>query len=292
MKMLKLMKEWTMAKGVLPGSAEELKEADRCGDDFYQAARELVVGGPKEIDLELARQILGEVSSVKEYLVVTPREAFALGAKSLGLTGIARLEQVAWYAAGYRLSQEPQEIPELVDHVVHISQVWDAIELEDKILLIPHPDFTKVDADDEFHCADGPALSWTGKDGIPGSGGTMFFHHGVFIPKWVSSPTQADLLKRVSAEERRAIQEWIGADRVIELLGLKPKDEAVLQGLSYTLFVGDGVAWLRMQSPLLKDGTQPYYTEPVHEDCKTCAEAKAWRATGDLGCSVSYGFES
>jgi hypothetical protein len=84
----------------------------------------------------------------------------------------------------------------------------------------------------------------------------------------------------------------MGHERVLRILNLTPIAQDEIDGLQYELFRSDSESWLRMQSPPLADGSQPFYVEPVHESCTTCAEAIGWRATGELGVQVRYGFQA
>jgi hypothetical protein len=87
------------------------------------------------------------------------------------------------------------------------------------------------------------------------------------------------------------VHEIVGHDAVVDMLNLEAVDTDEIDGLRYTLYAGDAGGdpkWLRMRSPQLKDGSQPTYTEPVHEDCESCEEALGYRVTGELGASVRY----
>ena len=84
-------------------------------------------------------------------------------------------------------------------------------------------------------------------------------------------------------------ERWDGsvgvAWRLLQMLGSTSVDTTTADGLSYELVrCGDGSQYLRMQSPVLQDGSQPHYLEPVHENLKTAAGARKWRvARGNDG---------
>lgn len=206
------------------------------------------------------------------------------GGKESGY-GIAQLSQLVYYREGLALMGDPP------DSVVEIRydfalRVYDLHVGVDGAVLVPYPSVYSTDSEGELHCATGPAVGWA-------NGEEFFFWHGQQIPgEVIVSPetVSRELLGGiVNAERRRACFEVLGLERAIEILQLAVFNSWTdLHGLSYELYKSKSDAWLRMQSPPLQDGTQPWYVEPVHERCETCAEALAWRATGTRHAAVDY----
>jgi hypothetical protein len=48
-------------------------------------------------------------------------------------------------------------------------------------------------------------------------------------------------------------------------------------GLRYELYAATPFRLLRKQSPVLQDGTQPWYCEPVPAECVTARGARRWQ---------------
>ena len=134
------------------------------------------------------------------------------------------------------------------------------------------------DPRNRLHSADGPAIGWS-------DGSCMFYWHGVRVPRRLIEQPESytgDEYKALPAEQRRALGEHLGWDRVLKMLGSSPVDKAAIDGLEYELIrCSDRSQYLRMQSPMLQDGSQPYYLEPVHEGLRTAAGARKWRVARD-----------
>lgn len=188
--------------------------------------------------------------------------------------GIWRLDQIVSYRVGYELLGE--HVQELYDAENFCFKVYDGLCYENLCCLVGYPHTYETDADGRLHCATGPAVAWPGQE--------EFFWHGQAIDAIVirnPEKVTADYLLDLPAEQRRASYEALGHERAIDILGLNVTHEASINGLSYQLFHSREEAWLKMQSPPLQDGSQPYYLEPVHERVQTCQEALAWRAGCD-----------
>lgn len=201
-------------------------------------------------------------------------------------SGLGCLNSSAFDLAGSEVLGEAPD-PDTTAIYAFQLRVYDTLLSERETILIPYPHTLHFDADDMPHCATGPAVAWPGQD--------MYYWHGQQIDRDVIEAPEsltANYLRDLPAEKRRASYEALGYERVIKVLGAKSIDEATLGGLHYELWSTDAESWLRMQSPPLQDGSQPYYVEPVHERCLSCAEALGWRATGELGVAVSYGAET
>jgi len=145
---------------------------------------------------------------------------------------------------------------------------WDIVIVSDR------PSVCKVDDRGRLHCSDGPSVAYL-------DGTEVWAWHGVRVPRRViESPWSyaAEEYRALPAEQRRALGEHLGWDRVLGLLGSSTVDTCEADGLSYALIAcSDGSKYLQMLSPTLQDGTQPVYLEPAHEDLRTAAGARKWR---------------
>lgn len=133
-----------------------------------------------------------------------------------------------------------------------------------------------------LHREDGPAVRFQDGWGI-------YAWHGVRVPERVimepESFTAAELEAERNSEIHRAIAEKLGPARYLELLGVATVDryDDPTTGLSYELLepkkrVGElQPRYLRMKSPPLHDGTQPYYVEPVDPELKSAEAARKWQ---------------
>lgn len=221
------------------------------------------------------------------------RELAGDGGSEMGC-GVARLNQLVYCREGLKLIGDPPD----ADLEVELAFAFRAYDLHAGklgVVLVPYPSAYETDDAGALHYATGPAVAWP-------NGEKYYYWHGQMVPEQVilrPEEVTREFLEGVKhAEVRRACFEAIGFDRAIKALDLKAVDTHVdSHGLSYELYKsgapgrnnGDVDAWLRMQSPALQDGSQPWYTEPVHEDCKTCSEALAWRATGSVdGEGIEY----
>lgn len=155
---------------------------------------------------------------------------------------------------------------------------WDTLLYDELAIVVRRP--TRLDRDQEgrIHSEVGPAIEWA-------DGNKDWSWHGVWVPQRVveapRSFTKEEYLAVTNAEIRRALGEAAGFEHICELLGAEPLDTWTHEttGLSYTLLGTDNERWLKMQSPELQTGEQPTYVEPVHENLKTAAAARKWRAT-------------
>jgi hypothetical protein len=155
---------------------------------------------------------------------------------------------------------------------------WGAIWLDTVCLIVPYPTTLQVDTDGNYHSETGPAVSW------PDGKLTEYAWHGTFVPQLViehpEQVTKQMIADETNTEVRRAICERIGWDKAIELLGAIATSKFIHDktGLSYELLVAGNEKWIKKQSPKLKNGTQPYFVEPVHANLKTAAGARRWQA--------------
>lgn len=281
-------------------SKTEIDEArvDEVAERYYNDTMALVMAAlGKPIDpqdpairagLEAIARITGDpvcVDTVKVY--PSPETALrAVGEKYSDGIGCAVLDAVAQDLAAAELLGEPPN-PDTVAVREFASRVYDTILFDEQSVLIPWPRVYLTDEAGELHSDTGPAVAWQDQE--------EYFWHGQAIDACViMTPDEvtAGYLKSLSAEQRRASYEALGHERALRILGLKPVTTAEIAGLQYELYSSEEESWLRMQSPPLQDGSQPFYVEPVHESCRTPAEALAWRVTGELGQEVEYEIQS
>jgi hypothetical protein len=145
---------------------------------------------------------------------------------------------------------------------------WDVVIMSDRPRIISRDDRNRL------HCAIGPAVAYD-------DGTEVWAWHGVRVPsRLIERPTSytANEYRELPAEQRRALGEHSGWSHILQLLGSSTVDTTIVDGLAYDLVrCGDGSQYLKMQSPELQDGSQPFYLEPVHEGLKTAAGARKWR---------------
>jgi hypothetical protein len=149
---------------------------------------------------------------------------------------------------------------------------WDVAIVSDRPTVIVRDDRNRL------HCAQGPAVAYL-------DGTEVWAWHGARVPRRLIEQPQsytAAEYKALPAEQRRALGEHAGWSHILQMLGSTSVDTTTADGLSYELVrCGDGSQYLRMQSPVLQDGSQPHYLEPVHEGLNTAAGARKWRVARD-----------
>ncbi len=156
---------------------------------------------------------------------------------------------------------------------------WDSLLLDECAIVVRRPTVMRLDDRGNLHSTTGPCLEWA-------DGKKEFAYHGTWMPEVVilgaRTFTREQYLALSNTEQRRAVGEILGWPRVAELLGAKEIDAWTddATSLGYALLrCEDGTQLLRKQSPALKDGSQPAYYEPVHEDLRTARAARKWQAT-------------
>lgn len=175
---------------------------------------------------------------------------------------------------------------------------WDTVLLDECAIIIQRPIALHLDDAGNMHCATGPCIEWA-------DGEKDYAWHGTWVTeRIVCSPrshTKEEYLAITNTEQRRALSESGGWSWVAELLGAKSVDKWTDKKtrLKYDLLrCDDGQQLLSKQSPKLKDGSQPKYLEPVHEDLKTAQASRKWQATtlSAADCEkdpvLSYGTEA
>jgi hypothetical protein len=124
----------------------------------------------------------------------------------------------------------------------------------------------------------------------------MYYWHGVRVPARIierpESYTASEIRKMRNSEITRALAERMGWNKFTKRLGARVIDSCDIESdgedgqhctLHYELLdVSDHFAdgqprFLKMQSPPLKDESQPYYLDPVDPGLQTAAAARAWR---------------
>src|SRR5690606_31496264 len=135
------------------------------------------------------------------------------------------------------------------------------------------PEVLVTDENNRPHCADGPSHRW--RDGF-----ALYYWHGIRVPRrLIEAPetyTAAEIKAETNSEIHRVFAERLGWDRYLELRGFRVLDTWTdpRTGLCYELLepetrVGEfEPRYLRMQSPPLHDGSQPYYIEPVSPELR------------------------
>ena len=156
---------------------------------------------------------------------------------------------------------------------------WDSVLLDECAIVIRRPLVLRLDDDGALHSVTGPCIEWA-------DGEKDFSYHGTWVPERIvmapKSFTKDEILAVTNTEERRALGEIAGWQWIADRLGATVVDKWYDRSrrLRYELLsYGDGQKLLRKQSPELKNGKQPTYVEPVHENLKTAKAARKWQAT-------------
>lgn len=187
---------------------------------------------------------------------------------------------------GVRIGVLPPDDPDVIGLLAlrdFTRCAYDTILLNDLAIVVPLPTELHVDDLGNLHCATGPAIRWDDED-------QEFAWHGQFVPpRMVLSPesyTRDEYLAITNTEERRALGEILGWEKICTLLGATPIDAWTdpRTSLRYELLGAEGGRrFLRKLSPKLKGGGgQPSYVEPVHRDLRSAQAARKWQAVRGL----------
>jgi hypothetical protein len=156
---------------------------------------------------------------------------------------------------------------------------WDSILLDECAIVVRRPTAMRLDDRGNLHSTTGPCIEWA-------DGEKDYAYHGTWMPEKVilgaKSYSAKEYLALSNTEQRRAVGEIIGWPKLLEMLGATSVDRwtDAATGLAYELMrTSDGAKFLRKLSPSLKDGSQPSYVEPVHEELRTARAARKWQAT-------------
>jgi hypothetical protein len=151
-----------------------------------------------------------------------------------------------------------------------------------EIIALPRPTLL-FDDDGWLHSEDGPAVSWPGSD-------QGYYHlNGILVPEEVVMTPAERLDPRLmlferSADVRREIIHKIGIERVCEALGARCVDrQGGYELLLLDLRDGRVRPFLKMKNPSVPG---IYHIEGVDPNCRTVAEALAWRNQSDIPPSV------
>ena len=187
---------------------------------------------------------------------------------------------VSFYDAWNRVGVlKDDEVSDLLALRAYMRVAWDTVLLDECAIVVQRPIVLCVDDNGNMHSASGPCMEWE-------DGHKDFAWHGAWVPERVimspRSYSREEYMAITNTEERRALSEAAGWEWVLQLLGGKTIDAWIdpATNLAYALIKCDnGPSLLQKQSPALKNGSQPLYVEPVHEDLRTAAAARKWQST-------------
>lgn len=135
----------------------------------------------------------------------------------------------------------------------------------------------------QLHCKTGPAIKYP-------DGWSIYALNGTVVPEKVvmepESFTRKDILALNNTEIVRALAEHLGWEKYLKVLGAKVIDSFVdpTTNLQYELLESEHKAgdleprFIRKQSSVLKDLSQPWYIEPVHPGLNTAMAARKFQA--------------
>ncbi len=200
-----------------------------------------------------------------------------------------------FYRIGVLKGEECSDVLALRDFM---RVAWDTVLLDECAIVVQRPIALRLDDAGNLHSATGPCIEWS-------DGYKDYAWHGTWVPERVildpRSHSKQEYLSITNTEQRRALSEAAGWAWVAEVLGAKAVDSWTdpVTRLQYELLrCEDGAQLLSKQSPALKDGSQPKYIEPVHEELKTARAARKWQATNltpgecEADPHLAYGVEA
>jgi len=160
--------------------------------------------------------------------------------------------------------------------------IFFSILFEKLAIICRKPKIILRDERKRLHSSVSPAVVW--RDGVKN-----YFWHGISISeKIIMRPndlTTEEILNERNSEVSRAIAEKLGWDNYLKKIGsvLIDKWFDVNTSCHYELYDFKERRFslmprlLKMESPELKDGTRPFYIEPVHHELETCQAARRWQ---------------
>jgi hypothetical protein len=159
--------------------------------------------------------------------------------------------------------------------------IWDCICLDEVFIACRRPSMVVKDEQGRLHCETGPAVTF-GKWSLYGWHGTIVPERVIMDPE---SFTSKEIQEESNSEIKRALAEVMGWDKFIEKMDMTMVDEWTdpETGLKYELLdfknrEGDlQPRILKMQSPVVHDGSQPWYVEPVDPNLQTAQAARKWQ---------------
>jgi hypothetical protein len=229
--------------------------------DMKRPARVEIAASP-EAALKLASELTGEKQA------------------SMDWCGVGDGSWVSFYDLFHQIGVLTDEEAAEVIALREFGKVaWDSVLLDECAIVIRRPVALRVDDDGNLHSVTDPCLEWA-------DGEKDYAYHGTWVPERIvmapKSFTKDEILAITNTEERRALGEIATWQWIADQLGAEVVDKWYDRSrrLRYELLsYGTGQKLLRKQSPELKNGKQPIYVEPVHEDLKTAKAARKWQAT-------------
>lgn len=197
----------SVEEGLVARAWEKVKE--RVGADVWQSVTANM--GENAYTLWLIGVMTSGGESVRE-LVTALRES----SMSLGQLDILRAYQRADHFAFHWFFHEAFEENALI-HLARFNELVSGYWLGDKeVWLIRKPVLLQRDEQGRFHSANGPCVQYR-------DGWGWYAWHGVHVPeKLILSPeqvTREEWVQERNVEVRRAIQERLGSERFIQLVG-------------------------------------------------------------------------
>ena len=240
---------------------------------------------PTEIVICTSRQDAINRASALGVDVTTPASypGVPVGVKYTGIGAATSLGWVAYRAAGVRsgeLKPNAEEKAALDAAEAFCAEAAGTFFLADDtrqvLLVVPLPLAEVRDETLRLHNPTGPAVRWRDED--------HYYWHGVAVPAEIVTRDTwtADEIEAIkNTEIRRALIERLGGEKVAAIMGSEVFDTWVdpKTNLVYELVRSHKAqkTYLRMQSPPLHDGTQPYYLESVPENTESARAARNWR---------------
>ena len=191
--------------------------------------------------------------------------------------------EISWLATTYlgALETKNKHVQAWSKHIFEafLSGLWGIHFTDDTLYWYSKPKIYKEK--NNLHREDGPAIESDLED--------LFFWHGTLVTKQLImdplSVTQKELEEEKNSEVSRAWFERLGPQEYFRRMAIKKVDVWLdtNSGLHYELYDfekrrGDlQPKMLKMESPLLNDGTQPVYIEPVHPGLLTAQAARRWQ---------------
>ena len=159
---------------------------------------------------------------------------------------------------------------------------WEVLFFKDLAVIVCRPSLIKKDERGRLHCSNGSAAEWP-------SGEKYWFHHGTRVnEKIILHPhdlSKEEIISEKNSEVSRVIAEILGWDSYMKKIDTVLIDKWFdpSKSLHYELYDFKERRFslmpklLKMESPECKDGTKPYYIEPVHPELTTCQQARKWQ---------------
>jgi hypothetical protein len=217
---------------------------------------------------------------VKELVLHEPTGA--ISSDALDYAGRAAAEcvwsRIDWDANTRYVNHTDKWLPFVAAFEAGLWCFW--ITAED-VIALPRP-VLKLNALEQLHCEHGPAVYWANSEQ------QFFFLNGVHVSRELVETPAVDLdprqlLREENTEVRRELVRKIGIERVCEVLKAQCLDrQGNYELLLLDLQDGRTRPFLKMKNP----SVGVYHIEGVAPECRTVAEALAWRNQSDVPPSV------